>query len=150
MLKRFKLEDMIPVIAETIKAGNRFKLYPRGTSMLPMIYEDQTAVSLVKAENVKENDVVLYQRKNGQYVLHRCVKINGNEYIMCGDNQFVLEKGITRDMIIAKIDGYYPGEDFVSVDDSAYIKYVRSLPCRRFNKKLKYYFRRIKTKIMKP
>ena len=150
MLKRFNLEDMIPIICETINAGKCFKLYPRGTSMLPMIVEDKTSVSLVKTDNPQKGDVLLYRRQNGQYVLHRCIKICGDEYVMCGDNQFVLEHGITRDMIVAKIDGYYPGEDFVSVDDSAYIKYVAHLPLRRLNKRFKYYLRRIKTKIMKP
>ena len=147
MLKRFRLEDMIPVICETINSGKRFKLYPRGTSMLPMIVEDKTAVSLVKTDNPQKGDVLLYRRQNGQYVLHRCIKICGDEYVMCGDNQFVLEHGITRDMIIAGIDGYYPGDKFVSVEDKEYKKYVKCLPMRRKYKKIKNLILLVKNKI---
>lgn len=150
MLKRFNLEDMIPLIVQTVESGKRFKLYPRGTSMNPMIIEDKTAVSLVDAKSVCKNDVVLYRRENGQYVLHRCVKIIGGEYIMCGDNQFVLEKGISFDMIIAKIDGYYQDGEFVSLEDRAYKKYVGLLPLRRVSKRIKNLILLAKKKIKKP
>ena len=149
MLKRFNLEEMMPLICETVNAGKRFKLYPRGTSMLPMIVEGKTAVSLVKADAVNKGDVVLYQRANGQYVLHRCIKIKGNEYVMCGDNQFEHEHGITRSMIIAGIDGYYSGEEFVSIADAHYCHYVRRLPFRRCRKRIKYYLSAIKKRIFK-
>jgi len=149
MHKKFPIKDLAPLIVQSVESGGRFKIYPRGTSMLPLIKEGHTAVSLVKANAVSKGDIVLYQRANGQYVLHRCVKIKGDEYLMCGDNQFVFEHGITRDMIVATIDGYYPGEEFVSISDARYRRYVRHLPLRRCRKRLKYYLWAIKRRIFK-
>ena len=50
---------------------------------------------------MKIGDIPLYRRNDGAFVLHRVVGIKENgEYIMCGDNQFLLEFGITDKNII--------------------------------------------------
>ena len=72
------LKEFWPVMKEVIESGGEFTFYPHGISMLPLIRQGVDQVVLVKAENIKLGDVVFYLRDNGQFVLHRIVKIKNN------------------------------------------------------------------------
>ena len=50
MREQMDLAALMPLIDEVIAAGGAFRLYPRGTSMLPMLTEGEDAVELVAAE----------------------------------------------------------------------------------------------------
>ena len=63
------LAALMPLIDEVIAAGGAFRLYPRGTSMLPMLTEGEDAVELVAAEPYAVGDVLLYRRASGQFVV---------------------------------------------------------------------------------
>ncbi len=97
------MEELHPLINEAIRDGGQFILVPKGISMLPTIEPLKDSLVLVQAQNLQKNDIVLYKRKSGTYVAHRIISIKDGEYIMCGDNQTWLEKGIRADMIIAKV-----------------------------------------------
>lgn len=97
----------------------------KGTSMLPLLVEASDTVKLVAPNNLKASDVVLYERSTGELVLHRIIKIKDNKYIMCGDNQFVLEKNISKEQIIAVMEGYYKKETYIPCTDLKYQKYVK-------------------------
>lgn len=120
---------------------------PIGTSMNPLLYQRQDTVKLVKADNVQKYDVILYLRKSGEYVLHRVIGKNKLGYILCGDNQFVKEYGITDDMIIGKMEGYYKKEEYIPCTDKNYIRYskkrVRSIPYRKFKYTVKKIIKKI-------
>lgn len=109
---------------------------PKGSSMFPMIKPGSGEVCIVKADSVLKNDVILYKRKNGKYVLHRVLKIIDDEFVCCGDNQWEPEYGVTRDMIIGKLDSWYSGDKKRTVKDKDYLRYVKfwckSLALRRF------------------
>ena len=96
------MEMLHPIISESIREGGQFVFYPSGISMLPTIKEREDCVVLVEADDLQKNDLILYRRKTGQYVLHRIMKIKSAYYILCGDNQFRYEYGITSDRVIAK------------------------------------------------
>ena len=98
-----RMEDVYPFIEESIKDGGQFVLYPRGTSMNPTIYEGKDCVVLSEITEPRQFDIVLYKRKSGQFVLHRIMKIRNGKYIMCGDNQFLFEKGIERNQLLATV-----------------------------------------------
>lgn len=97
----------------------------KGTSMLPLLVESRDTVKLIAPNNLKVNDVVLYERITGELVLHRIIKIKDNKYVMCGDNQFVLEKNISKEQIIAVMEGYYKKENYIPCTDLKYQKYVK-------------------------
>ena len=83
-------------------SGGEFTLYPRGTSMLPLIVQGRDSVTLVKAEEFRTGDIAFYQRENGPYVLHRVIAADGETYTVCGDNQLAPEYGVKPEQIIAK------------------------------------------------
>ncbi len=108
----------------------------KGTSMYPLIKSDCSDVCIVKTDfPLKKYDVPLYIRKDGTYVLHRVLGKTEKGYICCGDNQCVLEYGVTEDMIIGKLDSWYRKEKKYTVRDKGYLRYVnfwcKSLKRRR-------------------
>ena len=143
------LKEIWPVMREVIESDGQFTFCPHGTSMMPLIREGVDKVVLVKASNLKCNDVVFYQRDNGQFVLHRIVKMKNGEYIMCGDNQFMLEYGIFNKHILAKMKAFVRDGETVDESNPKYRKYMKRLPMRRFKKRVRNFLGRIKRKIFK-
>lgn len=99
--QKIKIEDGISLICESLDGGQNVIFSPRGASMLPTIKEGRDKVTLSPApEKLKRGDIAFYKRRDGQYVLHRVVRVRGG-YVFCGDGQFSLERGIEKEQIIA-------------------------------------------------
>jgi hypothetical protein len=88
---QIRLDELMPLIREQLAANKCVKFSPRGTSMLPMLRQGIDRVILSPApQKLRKYDLPLYRRENGQFVLHRVVKV-GKTYSCIGDNQFVVE-----------------------------------------------------------
>ncbi len=103
--KKVRFEDIFPIIEETVAKGNQFSFCAFGISMLPFIRNGKDIVTLGPIQGIlKVNDIIFYRRENGQFVLHRIVKIHSDgKYDLCGDNQFHIEKNVASSQIIAKL-----------------------------------------------
>ncbi len=147
--EEFFLADAIDVIEEVLSSGGEFRMYPKGTSMLPLIVQKRDSVVLKRNfdKPAKKHDIAFYRRANGQFVLHRVMKICGDgSYVMCGDNQLALEKGITDEQIIGYVCMLYRGEKSVDIDGFRYLWYVfwwTKIPIRR----LCFFARRVRGKL---
>lgn len=66
-----QMEQMIPLIQEALAAGQSVRIFPMGTSMLPMLRRgiDSVVLSPVTGR-LKKYDIPLYIRENGKYILH--------------------------------------------------------------------------------
>lgn len=99
----FRLADYAGTIREVLDSGGEFTLYPRGTSMLPLIMQGRDSVTLEQPQGaLHRGDIAFYQRENGQYVLHRIIGERDGTFTMCGDNQLAPEYGVKPEQIIAK------------------------------------------------
>lgn len=141
-----RLDDLMPLILESLSAGRSVRFSPRGTSMLPMLRQGRDSVRISPApEKLEKYDLPLYQRKNGQYVLHRVVNV-AVEYTCVGDNQFELERGITHEQIIGVVTALYRDGREIKVDSPGYRIYCRvwhySRPLRRLWRWAKGWIRR--------
>lgn len=126
-----QLDTMMPLIRERLAAGQQVRFSPRGTSMMPMLRQGVDSVVLSPLpETLKKYDLPLYQRKNGQYVLHRIVSVE-DTYTCIGDNQFVVETGLEYSQMIAVVSGFSRGGREYSVGDLAYQLYCRFWHCSR-------------------
>lgn len=73
-----------------------------GNSMSPFLIHGRDTVYLSRLTRpVRRGDILLYQRRNGAYILHRVWKVEKDSYTMVGDAQVELEPGIRDDQIIA-------------------------------------------------
>lgn len=115
----------MPLIKEQLAAGRKVRFSPRGTSMRPMLRQGIDSVVLSPLpEKLRKYDLPLYQRDNGQYVLHRIVKV-GESYTCIGDNQFALESGVRHDQMIALVDAFTRGTREYDVTHPGYWLYCR-------------------------
>ena len=131
-----QMEQLMPLIEESLTAGKSVQLYPHGISMLPMLRQDIDSVVLSPLRGrLKKYDIPLYKRDNGKYVLHRVVNV-GETYTCIGDNQYVYEKGIRDDQLIAVVTAFTRGDKKISVNNFSYRLYCRmwhwSHPARHF------------------
>lgn len=125
-----------------------------GTSMRPLIRQGKDLIVISKPEGrLKKYDVPLYRRDSGQYVLHRILKVRENDYVICGDNQWRKEYGVTDSQIIGVLTAVVRGGKEIPVTGKAYRLYVH-LWCdlfflRAFVLRTKYYCSRAAARICK-
>ena len=130
------LDELMPLIRESLSQGKSVRFSPRGTSMLPMLDngKDQVILSPLP-KKLKKYDLPLYRRDNGQFVLHRIVKV-GETYTCIGDNQFELEHGLRHEQMIALVTAFTRGRRQISTKNIGYQLYCRiwhySRPARHF------------------
>lgn len=97
-----------------------------GDSMQPFIHSGQDLLVIEKpAGRLKKYDVPLYRRDSGQYVLHRILKVRTTDYVICGDNRWTREYGITDRHVLGVLTGIVRDGRTISVQDSAYRRKVR-------------------------
>jgi len=143
------LQQVMPVLLEQLSAGNSVRLYPKGTSMLPMLRQGVDSVLLSPLpEKLKKYDLPLYQRKSGQYVLHRISAV-GETYTCIGDNQLEYEKGISHDQMIAVVTAFYRGEKVYEVTKLSYRIYCRFWHYTRLVRRLWRGFKRFLRRCLK-
>ena len=107
-MNKISLADYYPLIKETLDRGGTFSLTITGTSMYPFIVGGRDKVTLSPLpEKLKKNDLPLYRRVDGAFVLHRIVKVcKDGTYTCCGDHQWQLEKGLRREQMIGLATEY--------------------------------------------
>lgn len=125
---KVRLEELIPIIKEYANSNGCF-FSPTGTSMLPTLKEGDK-VFLIK-RRFKKNDIVLYKRPNGQYSMHRVIKLNDYTFIARGDNQFWTEE-ISFSSVIAVVDYYYHNNKKIVSDSFTFKLWIFILPFVRF------------------
>ena len=123
----------------------------KGTSMNPLLKSGRDKVYIEKPKNrLKKGDIVLYNRADGSYILHRVYKVLPSSYVFWGDNHFMLEYGITDDNVLGVAKGYYKGEKFIDFDKSFKYKIYKLIWCSFVSlRKFLHLFRRIWWKIKK-
>ena len=115
----------LPCIKDIIERDGEYIGTPHGDSMWPLLHNKRDTIHVVKkTDKLNKHDVALYIRKNGQYVLHRIMKIENNSYTMCGDSQYVLEKGIQEDQIIGVLKSFYRNDRYCDTNKIRYKIYV--------------------------
>ncbi len=110
---------------EEIKKSGRIIYTNVGDSMMPYIKQGRD-VLVISEVNGKLNkyDVPLYKRDSGQYVLHRILKVRENDYVICGDNRWNKEYGITDRHIIGILTGVIRDGQEIPVTNRKYRIYV--------------------------
>ena len=71
-----------------------------GYSMYPLIKQREDVLRIVKSDNYKKGDIVLYKSEIDHYVLHRILKIKKDKIILAGDYNYFKDKPITKDKVL--------------------------------------------------
>ena len=94
--------EYVSNLKQLVEAGYEVVITVAGWSMEPFLHNQRDRVLLRKPiKPLKNGDIVFYQRKTGQYVLHRIFKKKPEGYYLMGDNQLELEGPIEENAIFA-------------------------------------------------
>ena len=95
----------------------------KGVSMRPFLRTGDFVFLQLPGEKIRKGDIVLFRRANGQYVLHRVMKIRGDRLWMQGDSQLVKEP-IRREQVRARATGAKIRGEMVPEDSFHWWKYA--------------------------
>ena len=97
----------LPVLKELITEGHSVRLNVRGQSMMPFLFDarDSVIIETITGQ-LKKGDIVIFQRKNGAYIMHRIYKADSDnkQYYLVGDAQKELEGPIDEQQIFGIVN----------------------------------------------
>lgn len=130
------LDQLGKLAEERLKAGQQVRLTVVGNSMYPLFRSKCDSVVLAPISgDIKKNDVVLYRRKNGQYVMHRIIQRKHGVYAANGDNQAWVEKPLYREQLLGRMIAFVRNGKYVTVNRFWYRVYrfvwTKGKPFRR-------------------
>lgn len=97
---------LLPFVVEQLKEGHTVTLSLRGRSMRPFLEDGRDKALLKLAVRVEVGDVVLAELSTGHFVLHRIVKIDGQQVTLRGDGNLSNEYCLLSNLR-AKAIGFY-------------------------------------------
>ena len=141
------IQELGPVIAQTVNAGGTAELTVTGRSMLPLLLDRVSRVKLKAITEPRFGDMIFYRRDSGTYVLHRLISCDPDgTYTMCGDGQTVPEPGLRREQMIAAVQSFARRGKWRDCEDTLYRLWwhihVADRPCRRFAARAAAFLRR--------
>lgn len=117
------MESLIEVILLQMETAGVADLTVTGNSMRPMLRPYHDTVRLKPADGrLQPGDIALYRRDNGQYILHRVIRLTADGYLFCGDNQDELEP-VRHDQMVALVVGYKKSGKVRSMEKLGYRLY---------------------------
>ena len=129
--KKVTLNELLPIIKEKLDENGSVLFTTNGTSMKPLLDDGKDQVELVKVDGpLKRNDIPLFSRQDGTFVLHRIIKVlKGNNYLVRGDNQIINEK-INHQQIIGKVCKIVKNNQEIDFNSNKYKRYLFFLHLR--------------------
>lgn len=110
---------------EVLARDGRLIYTGTGRSMLPMLRPRRDILVIGRPQGpLQKYDVPLFKRASGQYVLHRVLKARGGGYVLCGDNQWRREYGVTDRQIVGVLTAFVRDGKEIPVTDPRYRLYV--------------------------
>lgn len=98
--------DLLPEIVKLVGNGRTVTLVLRGKSMRPFLEDGRDRGLLTEVNNPKVGDPILAEIAPGKFVLHRIIKIDGDNVTLLGDGNLIPEHCRTKDFR-ASIKGFY-------------------------------------------
>lgn len=103
---------------EALKEKEQIEVLTSGRSMEPLFKEHRDIAVVSRVEKpFKKGDIVLYSRDEKSFILHRIVKIKGENLIIRGDNNLNFESDIKADRVIGVLTALYRKGKYMTAED---------------------------------
>lgn len=149
---QFTNAQLLPEIVKMLDEGHTVTLRLRGFSMRPFLEDNRDKALITKAQWFKKGDAVLAEIEPKRYVLHRIIKIEGDNVTLRGDGNLGSEHCHKSDIKGFVIGFYRKGRQ--TMDKTNGLKWtlysfvwMNLFPIRRY---LLAAYRRIWLKLFKP
>lgn len=125
-IKQIKSAVLFESLKELLNNGQNVKMTVTGNSMQPFLKEGRDSVELAQTcfAEIQLNDVVLIQREDGTYVMHRIIRKEKNCFYMMGDAQDWVEGPLGERNLRARISAIYRKNKKIEVTNQAYKQLV--------------------------
>ena len=74
-----------------------------GYSMYPLIRQREDILHIIKTDDYKKGDIILFKSNVEHYVLHRILKIKKDKIITAGDYNYFKDQPITPNQVLGKL-----------------------------------------------
>lgn len=92
--------------------------------MRPLLYQGRTHVVVEQVVGVlRPNDLPIYRRGDGKYVLHRIISVGEGCYYIRGDNCIGMEI-VPQQQVIGVVTRIYRNGKYLEMNDQNYLRYV--------------------------
>ena len=71
-----------------------------GYSMYPLIKQREDILHIVKTDDYKRGDIILYKSEVDHYVLHRILRIKKDKIILAGDYNYFKDQPINKEQVL--------------------------------------------------
>ena len=131
-------------IEQEIRSGKIVIALTYGDSMEPLLYNKSTRIVIQKVNSeLNKNDLPVYKRESGEFVMHRIIKKDDDFYYTRGDNRVGLEK-IPKEWVFGVVTEIHRKNKHFFVSDKKYKLYVNIW---NFIYPIRYIFMKFRSKI---
>ena len=102
-LRVLPTEEYFAMVRQALSRQGQAYVRVTGRSMQPLLKHLRDGVVLAAPDSIRRGDIVLFDRRNGRYALHRVIRKKKNGFTMAGDNQWYVEKDLPYDQIVGVV-----------------------------------------------
>ncbi len=116
---KVKAAGVFPLISELLANGQDARITVSGNSMFPFLRDGIDSVELRKGsfETLSRGDIVMIQRADEAYVMHRVIRKEKDCFFMLGDAQQWIEGPLYPEQIVAVVPAVWRKEKRISCKD---------------------------------
>ena len=125
-LRVLPTETYFAVIRQELEDQGRAYVRVTGQSMMPLLRHLKDGVILRPGQDARVGDIVLFDRRNGRYALHRVIRRENGRFSMAGDAQWHVEEGLPCGQILGIAESIVRGGRSISCRGLPMRMYARS------------------------
>ena len=92
------------MLRDLVNEGKECRLLISGSSMAPFLVHERDSILFSKPDReLRRGDMVFYQRDNGQFVMHRILKVKPEGLYIIGDAQTEVEGPVKPEHVFALV-----------------------------------------------
>ena len=103
-MRRVDTNVYVSMLRDLVNEGKECRLLISGSSMAPFLVHERDSIIFSKPDReLRRGDMVFYQRDNGQYVMHRILKVKPEGLYIIGDAQTEVEGPVRPEQVFALV-----------------------------------------------
>ncbi len=106
MEQTVSLSQLGEFVKETLLGGKSVEMVVTGNSMFPLFVNKRDTVKISPVKKLKKRQICFYQTIDGQFMLHRIVKLSDNGVFFVGDNRIIVEKELPKERVYGVVTEY--------------------------------------------